>query len=76
MLVEEKMIVTKVRARHVPMEVLGLQIQTEHVGEHDILSAPEISWTAFDFKSVRVCSGAVRRALASRTFMGLLLPDD
>src|SRR5207247_431143 len=36
LLVEEKMIVAEVRARHMPMEILGLQVKREHVGEDDI----------------------------------------
>ena len=30
------MIVAEVRAGHMPMEILGLQIEREHVGEQDI----------------------------------------
>src|SRR5438876_21400 len=38
-----------------------------------ILSAPEMSWTALDFRSVGVLSAAVRNALASLTSIGGLL---
>jgi hypothetical protein len=34
--VEEEMIVAEVRAGHMPMEILGLQIERKHVGEQDI----------------------------------------
>src|SRR5258707_5243847 len=36
------MIVAKMRTRHVPMKVLRLQIQSEHVGEQDIQRARKI----------------------------------
>src|SRR6516162_3566781 len=36
LLVEEEMVVTEVRARHMPMEILGLQIKRKHIGEQDI----------------------------------------
>ena len=36
MLVEKEVIVAKVRARHVPMKVLGLEIEREHVGKESI----------------------------------------
>src|SRR5262249_2133966 len=35
-LIEKQMIVAEVRATHVPMKVLGLQIQREHVGENRV----------------------------------------
>src|SRR6266436_8178523 len=41
-LVEQKMIVAKMRTRHVPMKVLRFQIQGEHVGEQDIQRARDI----------------------------------
>jgi hypothetical protein len=34
--VEEQMIVAEVRARHMPVEIFGLQVKRKHVGEQDI----------------------------------------
>src|SRR5258706_1449325 len=62
------MIVAKMRARHVPMKVLRLQIQTEHVGEQDIQRARKIPHGIRLQVSLGVWSGT-GRALASRTFI-------
>ena len=42
MLVEQEMIVAKMRAGHVPMEILGLQVKRKHVGEQNIQRAGEV----------------------------------
>src|SRR5229473_7941112 len=42
LLIEQKVIFAKMRTRHVPMKVLGFQIQSEHVGEQDIQRARKI----------------------------------
>jgi hypothetical protein len=53
LLVQEQMVITKVRPAHVPMEVLRLQIKGEYIGQqlaegirnlHDALVA-EIGWS-------------------------------
>jgi hypothetical protein len=36
LLVQHQMIVAKVRARHVPVEVLGLQVERQHVRQEDV----------------------------------------
>ena len=36
MLIEQHVIVAEVRAAHVPMKVLGLEIQDKHIGCHRI----------------------------------------
>jgi hypothetical protein len=42
LLVQQKMIVAKMRTLHMPMKILRLHIQSEHVGEQDIQRAREI----------------------------------
>jgi hypothetical protein len=42
LLIQEKMIVAKMRSRGVPVKVLRLQIQSEHVGKQDIQRARKV----------------------------------
>src|SRR5689334_20128754 len=42
MLIEKEVVVTEVRATHVPVEVLGLDIDREHVGHQGVERARDI----------------------------------
>ena len=57
MLVEQQVIVAKVRSAHVPMEVLGLHIQSEHIGQQRVKSAADM----FDSFGAQIAAGCQRR---------------
>ena len=41
-LIEQQMVVTKVRSTHVPMKVLGLQVKSKNVGQQHIESGADV----------------------------------
>ena len=42
LLVQQQVVVAEVRAAHVPVEVLGLQVEREDVGEHGVHGAGDV----------------------------------
>ena len=42
MLIEQEMVIPKVRPTHVPMKILGLQVQSKYVGQQGIESAADV----------------------------------
>jgi hypothetical protein len=64
LLIKEQMVITEVRAAHVPMEILGLHVEREHIGENGIHRSAYVLDPARE-RSVRVASGASRLWLSS-----------
>ena len=64
LLVEHEVVVAKVRSAHVPVEILGLQVHRENVGEDRIERAGDVVGGAFS-RSLDVASGAFWRRLRS-----------
>ena len=58
------MVVAKVRPAHVPVEVLGLQVEREHVRQDGVHRAGDVAGRAA-LRSVGVASGATCRRLRS-----------
>jgi hypothetical protein len=65
LLVEQQVIVAEVRAAHVPVEVLGLEVEREHVGEDAVQCAGDI----LDGGGGQVGGGGQGRLAADRRFV-------
>jgi len=72
LLIKQDVIVAKVRPGNVPVKILGLEVQREHVGQQCV-SAPERSRVASAPSVVGVFSGAILRDFACLMSIEMLL---
>src|SRR5664279_1654129 len=70
MIVEQQMVVAKVRAAHVPMEVLGFEIDAKTSASMPFI-APAMSWVAEPLRSVGVTKGDRRNPFNCCIFSAL-----
>ena len=64
-LIEQEMVVAKVRSAHVPMKVLGLHIKREHIGQQRIESAADV----FDGFDAEIAGRRISGLAARRKFV-------